>query len=179
MRLKVWPPCWGLTVIILSCLRNNEKNVHTGLVHTFFAQYFQLKFGWISIYRIHKFLGQLCRISDKRKLGCPSWFLLMPDSSLNSKNLKGHILLQERSCHMVLFCSPLPDGPSKNYVKPNPFHPMKRAYQWCIVIRLCDPSTWEAEGGLWIWDQPNPCSETFCHKIIKQSTETRCGSAHL
>lgn len=171
-------------VIILYCLRNNEKKS----AYMFSPDNFCLVFStevWLNqqmqnsqIHRIN-YVGFQRRGNLDAHPGsslCPTLEQFM---LLNSENLKGHILLQERGCHIVLFCFPLLDGSSKNYVKSNLFHPMKRDYQWCIVIHICDPNTWEAEVGLWIWDQPNPCSETFCHKIIKQSTETRCGSAHL
>lgn len=52
-----------------------------------------------------------------------------PHSSSNSENLKGHILLQERTSHELIIFSPLLDGPSKNYVKPNLFHPLRRDCQ--------------------------------------------------
>lgn len=106
-------------------------------------------------------------------------FLHMPGSSLNSENLKGHILLQERTCYGLIIFTTLLDGPNKNCMKPNLSHPIKRDYQWSAVAHIFDPNTWEAEVGLWIQGQPNLYSETFCLKIMKQPTETGCGGAHL
>lgn len=62
-------------------------------------------------------------------LDAPPSFFHMPGSSSNSENLKGHIPLQERTCHGLIIFSPLLDGPRKNYVKPNLFHPMRRDCQ--------------------------------------------------
>lgn len=61
-------------------------------------------------------------------LVAPFTFFLS-SSSLGSEDLEGLILSWEETCCRVLLCSFLPDGCSRNCVKPYPFHPHERKYQ--------------------------------------------------